>query len=150
MDITHMPLLERIEEVNMMCSRENPIYEQISNFSVALYVLGCIEASDIMDVHDLDESMASETLKDSFQKIDESEIPAGYSVAESKERYLLVIGDTAFPTHFAVVADSQRKKPFFSKINSIGSGFDSLDELKKQFFINGDIHHHDFHFFRKV
>ena len=150
MDITRIPALERIEEVNMMCSRENPVYEQISNFSVALYVLGCIEASDIMDVHDLDESMASEMLKDSFQEIDESDIPAGYTVTESKDRYLLVIGDTAFPTHFAVVADKQRKRPFYSKLNLLGSGYDSLDELKKQFFTNGDMSHQNFHFYRKV
>lgn len=30
---------ERINEITKMCDREQPVYEQISNFSIALYVL---------------------------------------------------------------------------------------------------------------
>ena len=53
-DMNHEKLLisERIDEVKMMCDREHPIYEQISCFSIALYVIGYFNCADLMSFDD--------------------------------------------------------------------------------------------------
>ncbi len=142
--------LEKIDEINYMCSRDNPIYEQISNYSIALYVVGCSEAQDLMAVEDMDICTASEKLREHFKKIEKKEIPLGYSIAGSKEKYLLVLGDTSFPEHFAVVADTKSKAPFFSKLENIGSGYDSLEELLSEYSGENKIRRQDIHYFKKI
>ncbi len=131
--IANSLLLDRINEVEMVCERDNPIYEQISSFSVALYVLGYFDAPDLMSVEDLDESDASEILKETFIEVNENEIPSDYNIEESKDRYLLVMGDKFYPEHFAVVVDNKKQRPFFSKLRYFGSGYDSLPELFREF-----------------
>ncbi len=141
--------LEKIDEVNLMCSRDNPIYEQISNFSIALYVLGCLEAQDLMSVEDMDMCTAAEILQEHFEKIENKDMPVKYSLAGSKEKYLLVLGDTAFPKHFAVVTDTKNKRSFFSKLENIGSGYDSMEELLSEYPGEDGVCRQDIHYFRK-
>jgi len=142
--------LERINEVHMMCARENPIYEQISNYSVALYILGCLEAQDFMSVEDMDMSAASEKLQEHFEKIDKKDIPSAYHIVGSKEKYLLVLGDPPFPKHFAVITDTQSKTPFFSKLWNIGSGYDNLEELLFELSGEDGVSRQEAHYFRQV
>jgi hypothetical protein len=133
MDQEGIDVSERIDEITKMCDREQPIYEQISNFSIALYVFGYFSCADLLEADDVDNVEAGTILKEYFDKIAKEDIPSDYRITTSSERYLLVIGDPVFPTHFAVVADIQSTKPYFSKLPFFGSGFDSLDELKSEF-----------------
>lgn len=145
-----LKVLERIDEIKMMCDRNNPIYEQISNYSIALYSLGFFDVPDLMDVDDLDIVEASDFLKAHFEKIKEFALPSNYNIYESDERYLLVIGDPEFPIHFAAVIDTAADKPFFSKLKFMGSGFDSLKELIDEFQVEEKIGMEDIHLFRKI
>jgi len=116
---------DRIEEGMMMCGRSHGIYEQISNFAIALYVLGFLDAEDIMAADDIEAEEAAALLTENFTEIKAKDLPLNYSIKQSKERYLLVIGDPLFPLHFAVLADTQSQRPYFSKLRYFGSGFDS-------------------------
>ena len=142
-------MLEKINEINMMCARENPIYEQISNYSIALYALDFIIAYDLMDVADIDMTEASKILRDNFEKIDASDISRSYRAEESNERYVLVLGDPQFPYHFAVVVDMNSKRPFFSKSEHVGSGLDSLEELLRGYPWEDTLDSKEIHYFRK-
>lgn len=124
---------ERMDEIARMCDREQPIYEQISNFSIALYVFGYFSCPDLLSADDIDNVDAGSILKEHFDRIELKDIPKDYQITASSERYLMVIGDPAFPTHFAVVADMRSAQPYFSKLPFFGSGFDSLEELKNEF-----------------
>lgn len=139
--------LERINEVNFMCSRTNPVYEQISSYSAALYVLGCMEAKDFMSIEDIDMCMASEKLSEEFE---ETDIPTDYRIGESKDKYLLVLGETAFPKHFAVLTNTQNDTPYFSKLDNIGSGYDSLDTLLEECYGQDGVCHEEIHYFKKI
>lgn len=133
MDREGLLIAERIDEVTKMCDREHPIYEQISNFSIALYVLGYFKCSDLLAVDDVECTGAACVLTEHFVKIKKEDVPLDYRISESPEKYLLVIGDPLFPTHFAVVADMSSNRPYFSKLKFYGTGFDSLAELEGEF-----------------
>ena len=133
MDHEGIFIWERIDEISGMCEREQPIYEQISNFSIALYVFGYFACDDLLSADDVDHVEAGSILKEHFDKVEKKDIPKDYHIATSPDRYLLVIGDPLFPAHFAVVADMQSDHPYFSKLPFFGSGFDSLAELKSEF-----------------
>lgn len=133
MDSEGTLIWERIDETKKMCDREQPIYEQISSFSIALYVFGYFSCADLLDADDVDNVEAGSILKEYFDKIEKENIPSDHHIATSSDRYLLVIGDPLFPTHFAVVADMQSSQPYFSKLPFFGSGFDSLSELESEF-----------------
>jgi len=151
MNIDKSKMSERLHEVRMMCDRHNPVYEQISNYSLALYALGCFDdTSDFMDIEDLDVCQASEILKENFELVDEKNIPYDYEIDESKERYLLVLGDPLFPQHFAAVTDIQKEKPFFSKYRYMGSGYDNLEELMMEYSVEEKMGSEDIHYFRKI
>lgn len=134
---------ERMNEITQMCDREQPIYEQISNFSIALYVFGYFSCPDLLSADDVDHVEAGAILKEHFEKIERKDIPEDYHIAASSERYLMVIGDPAFPTHFAVVTDMKSARPYFSKLPFFGSGFDSLEELKNEFIGNEGLSEED-------
>ena len=140
---------ERIKEVSMICARENPIYEQVNSFSIALYVLGCFKVNDVMSVDDIDSVEAGNILKEHFTPIREVDLPSEYKIIESNERYLLVIGDPLFPIHFAVLTDINGKKSFFSKLRYFGSGFDSLEELISDFIGEDGVSYKDIHFYKR-
>jgi len=142
-------IAERLDEVTRMCARNNPIFEQIDNFSVALYVLGYWDVPDMMSAGDLDPCAASEILKEHFNEIPPSEIPPGYDISQSDEKILMVIGDSCFPLHFAVVTDTTSNKPFFSKLPFVGSGYDSLDELIDEFSVEHNARKQDIRYFKK-
>jgi hypothetical protein len=150
-DMIHEGILaiERIEEVMTMCARENPIYEQISNFSIALYVLGHLRCPDLMLLDDIETTEAADILKEHFMQIHKEEWPSQYDMRESDERFLLVVGDPAFPEHFAAIVNSESDKPYFSKLKFFGSGFDSLEELKQEFVGKDGIGSNDFAVYRK-
>jgi hypothetical protein len=139
---------ERIEEVMMMCPRNNPLYEQISNFSIALYVIGHYDCDNLLHVDDVENTTAASILKKHFLQI--NELPEEYNIVNSEDRYLLVIGDPNFPEHFAAVINTANNKPFFSKLRLYGSGFDSLDELKGDFLNNNGFGSDYIHYYRKV
>ncbi len=124
---------ERIDETMRMCDREQPVYEQISNFSIALYVFGYLSSPDLLSVDDIDNVEAGVILQEHFDRIEKEDIPSDYHFTRSRDRYLLVFGDPLFPTHFAVVTDMQSGRPYFSKLPFFGSGFDSFEELKSEF-----------------
>lgn len=124
---------ERIDTVIRMCDREQPVYEQISNFSIALYVFGYFSSADLLSVDDVDNVEAGEILQEYFEKVEKDDIPSDYNITRSPDRYLLVFGDPLFPTHFAIISDMRSIRPYFSKLPFFGSGFDTLDELKKEF-----------------
>lgn len=124
---------ERIDETLKMCDREQPVYEQISNFSIVLYVFGYFSSPDLLSVDDVDNVEAGVILQEQFEKIEEEDIPSDYHLTRSPDRYLLVFGDPLFPTHFAIVTDMQSSRPYFSKLPFFGSGFDSIEELKSEF-----------------
>lgn len=124
---------ERIEETLRMCEREHPVYEQISNFSIVLYVFGFFPFTDLMSVEDVDNVKAGEILKQHFEKISKKDILSDYNITSSPDRYLLVFGDPMFPTHFAAVTDMRSIRPYFSKLPFFGSGYDNLKELKSEF-----------------
>ncbi len=125
--------LERISEVTKMCDREQPVYEQVSGFSIALYVFGYFACTDLLAADDVDHVAAGSILKEHFVQIRREDIPLDYNIATSLDRYLLVIGDPLFPTHFAVLTNTKSPQPYFSKLPFFGSGFDSLEELKREF-----------------
>ncbi len=141
---------ERIQEIMMMCDREQPIYEQITSFSIALYTLGYFDCEDLMSFQDVDESEAADILQEHFTRIRPKDILPDYNITTSREKYLLVIGDPLFPKHFAVLADSKSPKPFFSKLPFFGSGFDSLEELLDEFTGVDGVDRNDIHYFRKT
>ncbi|MDY6822732.1 MAG: hypothetical protein SWH68_02895 [Thermodesulfobacteriota bacterium] len=140
---------ERINEITKMCDREQPVYEQISNFSIALYVLDFFACADLLSVEDVDHVAAGAILKEHFIEIKKEEIPSDYNIYTSDDRYLMVIGDPVFPTHFAVVADIRGEQPFFSKLPFFGSGFDSMAELKKEFTGIDGLSEKDIYFFKR-
>ncbi|MFH2058305.1 MAG: hypothetical protein ABIJ59_05340 [Pseudomonadota bacterium] len=133
MNHNRLDIEERIKEITTMCDREQPIYEQISNFSIALYVFGFFECTDLLSADDVDHVDAGAILQKDFIKIKKEEIPFNYQITRSLDNFLMVIGDPVFPSHFAVVADMKSPKPYFSKLPFFGSGFDSLEELKRDF-----------------
>ena len=150
MDQETLELIERIEEIIMMCDREQPVYEQISSFSIALYTLGFFNCSDLMSFEDVDAQEAALILSDDFIEIKQEALPLDYRITTSKERYLMVVGDPLFPIHFAVIVNTQSPKPFFSKLPFFGSGFDSLKELKSEFVGIDGVTTEDIHFFKKI
>jgi len=133
MDIEGLLISDRINEVSRMCDREHPLYEQISGFSIALYVLGHVKGTDLLGIDDIAAAEAGTILKEHFVQVDEREIPKDYRIGESRGKYLLVLGDPLFPSHFAVVADVRAPRPYFSKLTFFGSGFDSMSELAAEF-----------------
>ncbi|MBA3029663.1 MAG: hypothetical protein FP816_12780 [Desulfobacteraceae bacterium] len=141
---------ERIEEILTMCARENPVYEQISTYSVALYAMGFFPCADLMSFQDVDSREAAAVLRDYFTEIREEALPNDYHILDSRDRYLMVGGDPLFPVHFAVFVDSRSPSPFFSKLPFFGSGFDSLEELKNEFIGIDGIKSSDFHYFKKI
>jgi hypothetical protein len=149
MDSKGFLVLDRINEVTMMCAREHPIYEHISGFSIALYVLGQFKCADLMSFDDVDGAEAARLLKEEFMPIRKEQLPAVYNICESNERYLLVIGDPAFPEHFAVLTDTKSAKPYFSKLKFFGSGFDSLKELEEEFLGKDVVGNEDIFYFKK-
>lgn len=149
MDYEGVLTSERINEILDMCPRNNPIYEQVSSYSVALYALGFFDCPDFMSVQDISGDEAAEILAAEFSEIAFDEIPENYRITESKERYLLVIGDPLFPKHFAVIADKNGNRPYFSKLPFFGAGYDSMDELINEFAGIDGVTPDDFHFFQK-
>lgn len=149
MDTEKLLISERIDEVKMMCDREHPIYEQISCFSIALYVIGHFNCADLMSFDDVDTTEAGCILKEHFTEIKEEEFPSEYNILESSDQYLLVFGDPIFPEHFAVLTDTRSKKPFFSKLRFFGSGFDSLEELKSEYLGKDGVGYDDLYYFKK-
>jgi hypothetical protein len=145
-----LKVLERIDEIKMMCDRNNPLYEQISNYSIALYSLGFFDVPDLMEADDLDEIEAADFLKMHFEEVKDFALPSNYMISESNERYLLVIGDPEFPIHFAALINTATNRPFFSKLKFMGSGFDSLKELINEFQVGETISMKDIHLFRKI
>ena len=144
-----LQLRERIDEIMMMCDRDHPVYEQISSFGIALYALGCFECQTLLDVPDIDACEAGRFLQADFMEIPSQEISPDHNIMESRERYLLVVGDPLFPEHFAVVTDCRRPRPFFSKLPFFGSGFDSMAELKKEFTGIDGLSEKDIYFFKR-
>ncbi len=140
---------ERIDEILMMCDRDNPVYEQISSYGIALYALGCFDCPDLMSVGDIDACEAGEILQSQFSRVCPADIPNKYDIMEYPEKYLLVVGDPLFPEHFAVLTDSLGQRPFFSKLPFFGSGFDSIEELMEEFIGIDGITFEDFHYFQK-
>ncbi|MFP4667777.1 MAG: hypothetical protein ACLFMN_03180 [Desulfobacterales bacterium] len=104
---------EHIEEVIMMCARDDPVYEQISSFSIALYILGYFDCNDLMSVPDTDTSEAGQILRQDFIPVRSENIPDDYKITEAGDKYLLVAGDPLFPEHFAVLTDRTSSRPFF-------------------------------------
>ncbi|MFP4445793.1 MAG: hypothetical protein ACLFPD_06060, partial [Desulfosudaceae bacterium] len=141
--------VERMAEIMSMCDRNNPVYDQVTSFSVALYALGFCDCPDFISFQDVSAGEAAELLCTHFSEVDPDEIPEDYHLIRSKERYLLVIGDPLFPIHFAVIADKRAERPYFSKLPFFGAGYDSLDELVTEFVGIDGVTREDFHFFRK-
>lgn len=142
-------MCERIEEVMMICARDNPVYEQISSFAIALYILGHFDCTDLMSVQDVEFVQAGQILQDDFIRIRAEDIAADYRITDSAEKYLLVAGDPLFPVHFAVLTDCTSPRPFFSKLPFFGSGFDSFEELVNDFTGIDGVGTDDFYYFRK-
>ena len=83
MNLDGLKVLERIDEVKMMCDRNNPLYEKISNYSIALYSLGFFDVPDLMEADDLDEIEAADYLKMHFEEVNEFALPSNYTINES-------------------------------------------------------------------
>jgi hypothetical protein len=149
MDHEGLFVSERIKEVTMMCGREQSIYDQISSFGIALYVLGFFEGDDIMSIDDIDSNEAASLLKKHFTHIRQQDLPSDYHITTSREKYLVVIGDPSCPKHFAVLVDTCTRKSFFSKLRYFGCGFDSLEELISDFIGEDGLSYQDIHYFRK-
>ena len=150
MDQEGLKASERIDEIMMMCDREHPVYEQISSFSIALYALGFFDCPDLMSLTDLDAREAAAILQENFVEIRQAALPAHYRITESRDRYLLVVGDPLFPVHFAALVDGQSPRPFFSKLPFFGSGFDSLEELIGEFAGRDGLTPEDVRFFKRT
>lgn len=142
-------ICERIKEIMMMCDREDPVYEQISSFSIALYTLGYFVCPDLMSFQDVDAQEAAAILKEHFTPVSVEEVPWDYHITQSDEKYLLVIGDPLFPLHFAVLTDFRNERPYFSKLPLFGSGFDSLSELMDEFSGYDGVNQYEVHYFRE-
>lgn len=149
MDHEGLFVSERIEEVTTLCGREQSIYQQISSFGIALYVLGFFDEEDILSIEDIGQEEAAAILEEHFTEIEKENIPPDYYITKSKDKYLLVIGDPLFPKHFAVITDTGSQKPFFSRLRYFGCGFDSLEELMRDFLGEDGISYKDVHYFRK-
>ncbi|MBN1626018.1 MAG: hypothetical protein JW944_05790 [Deltaproteobacteria bacterium] len=150
MDREGILISERIKEVSMICARENPIYEQVSSYGIALYVLGCFNVPDVMSIDDIDSVQAGDILKENFTPVRESDLPSEYKITESDERYLLVIGDPLFPIHFAVLTHANGNRTYFSKLRYFGSGYDTIEELIHEFSGEEGIGYKDIHFFKRT
>lgn len=150
MDREGILVSERIKEVSMICARENPIYEQVSSYGIALYVLGCFKAPDVMSIDDIDSVEAGNLLKEHFSPVGETDLPSKYKITESDERYLMVIGDPLFPIHFAVLTDANGTRSYFSKLRYFGSGYDTLEELINEFSGEDGITYKDIHFYKRT
>ncbi|WP_028313681.1 hypothetical protein [Desulfatibacillum aliphaticivorans] len=150
LDIDSVLMMERMDEVENMSARENPIYDQISSFSVALYVLGCCEADDFLSMQDIDECYAAELLKINFVEINKTDITPGYKISNNREKYLMVLGDPVFPKHFAIIVNMEKERPFFSKLRYFGSGYDTLEELIHEYLDEGVTGYEDVHYFRLI
>lgn len=148
MQLKGLLVQERIDEVTRICARENPIYEQVSGFTLALYVLGFFDDPDLMSCDDVDDSEAAAILRERFVEIPESQWPSRYTIADADDHYLLVFGDPAYPVHFAVLTGEWGSKPYVSKLPFFGSGFDTLEELKTEF-LGKDGVGDEIHFFRR-
>jgi hypothetical protein len=144
-----LQVCERVKEIMMMCDRENPVYEQISSFSIALYTLGYFDCPDLMSFQDVDGQEAAAILKEHFTPATVEEVPWDYHITQSSDQYLLVIGDPMFPLHFAVLTDFRSERPYFSKLPLFGSGFDSLSELMEEFSGYDGVRQYDAHYFRR-
>lgn len=144
-----LQITERIEEIMMMCAREDPIYEQVSSFGIVLYALGFFDCPDLMSFQDVDTSEAGVILDEHFTEIKQEALPLDYHITESKDRYLMVVGDPLFPIHFAVLVDNRSSRPFLSKLPFFGCGFDSLEELANEFVGIDDVTQKDIHFFKR-
>lgn len=142
-------ICERVKEIMMMCDREDPVYEQISSFSIALYTLGYFDCPDLMSFQDVDAQEAAVILRQHFTPVSVEIVPWDYHITQSEEKYLLVIGDPLFPLHFAVLTDFRNERPYFSKLPLFGSGFDSLPELMDEFSGYDGVRQYDVHYFRK-
>ena len=142
-------ICERVKEIMMMCDREDPVYEQISSFSIALYTLGYFDCPDVMSFEDVDGQEAAQILKEHFTPVTVEEVPWDYHITQSDDKYLLVLGDPLFPLHFAVLTDFRNERPYFSKLPLFGSGFDSLPELMDEFSGYDGVRQYDVHYFRK-
>ncbi|MGM0452854.1 MAG: hypothetical protein ACQERN_06795 [Thermodesulfobacteriota bacterium] len=142
-------ICDRIKEIMMMCDRINPVYEQVSSFSIALYTLGHFDAPDLMSVQDVDAQEAAAFLSEHFTPVRPKDLPRHYRITQSDSRYLLVIGDPLFPLHFAVPTDLTKERPFFSKLPLYGSGFDSLAELMEEFAGYDGISRYEAHYFKQ-
>ncbi|MBN1850149.1 MAG: hypothetical protein JW932_16370, partial [Deltaproteobacteria bacterium] len=125
------------------------IYEQVSCFGIALYVIGHFDCADLMSFDDVDTVEAGCILNEYFTEITEEELPSEYNILESPDIYLLVFGDPVFPEHFAVLTDTRNEKPFFSKLRFFGSGFDSLEELKGEYLGRDGVGYDDLHYFKR-
>ena len=141
---------ERINEIMMLCDRNHPLYEQVSSFSVALYALGYFDCSDFMSFHDVLVFEAAEILREDYSAVDYDDIDNDYRISESRERYLLVIGDPLFPVHFAVLVNNTAVRPYFSKLPLFGAGFDSVEELVAEFCGKDGVGFEDFHYYLKT
>ena len=150
LNVNSLLAIERINEVEMMCARNNPIYGQISGFGIALYVLGCFDARDLLSVDDLDFSDAAAILKERFVEVDKMDLPPGYKIATDDRRFLMVLGDPVCPVHFAAIVDMESARPFFSKLRYFGSGCDSLEELIEDHLDEGIKSYEDVHYFRLI
>lgn len=142
-------ICERIKEVLMMCDREDPVYEQISSFSIALYTLGYFDCPDLMSFQDVDGQEATAILKEHFSPVSLEDIPWDYHITQSEEKYLLVMGDPLFPLHFAVLTDFRNERPYFSKLPLFGSGFDSLSELMEEFSGYDGVNQYEVQYFQR-
>lgn len=142
-------ICERIKEVLMMCDREDPVYEQISSFSIALYTLGYFDCPDLMSFQDVDGQEATAILKEHFTPVSPEDIPWDYHITQSEEKYLLVMGDPLFPLHFAVLTDFRNERPYFSKLPLFGSGFDSLSELMEEFSGYDGVNQYEVQYFQR-
>ena len=143
-------ICERIKEIMMMCDREDPVYEQISSFSIALYTLGYFDSPDLMSFQDVDGQEAAAILKEHFTPVSAEDVPWDYHITQSDEKYLLVMGDPLFPLHFALLTDFRNERPYFSKLPLFGSGFDSLTELMDEFSGYDGVNQYDVHYFKKT
>ncbi len=146
-------IIERMEEIMDMCHRKQPIYDQASCFSVAMYALGLsddlFDFPDLLSYPELDSHDAARILKDHFTEVPQDAIPSTYHITESRGTYLLVVGDPLFPRHMAVVTNRKSERPFFSKLPFLGAGFDSLEELEREFAGIDGLTPQDFHYFKK-
>lgn len=141
---------ERIHEIMMLCDRNHPLYEQVSSFSVALYALGYFDCSDFMSFHDVLVFEAAEILREEYSPVDFDDIEKDYRISESREQYLLVIGDPLFPVHFAVLVNNAAVRPYFSKLPLFGAGYDSMEELAAEFCGKDGVGFEDFRYYRKT